>query len=90
MGPKLLENEPKLLEYLSMWDKEFFKLAMGLPRWMTGQAYPAMEKMIKAFMKWGLDDEEMLVFLRQSGKMLNARGADEWDQAAANFSMWTG
>jgi hypothetical protein len=90
MGPKLLENEPKLLEYLSMWDTEFFKLAMGLPRWMTGQAYPAMEYIIKAFMKWGLDEEEMLIYLRERGKMLSARGADEWDQAAANFSFWAG
>jgi hypothetical protein len=90
MGPKLMENEPKLLEYLTAWDKEFFKLALGLPKWMTGNAYPALESMIKAFMKWGLNEEEMIIYLKKRGEMVVARGADDWDQAAANFSLWSG
>jgi hypothetical protein len=89
VGPRLLANEPKILEYLALWEKDFFKLAVGFPKWMAKEAYVAREKMIRAFMKWGLYEEEMMVYLKKRTEMSAARGIDQWNLAAANFSFWT-
>ena len=64
-------------------------MVVGLPKWMAKDAYVAREKMIRAFMKWGLDEEEMMFYLKKRTEMSAVRGIDQWDLAAANFSLWT-
>jgi hypothetical protein len=89
MGPRLLVNEPKLLDDLAVWDKNFFKLAMGLPKWMVKEAHVARKTMIQAFMKWGSYEEEMLGCLKETTEMSVARGFDQWNLAAVNYTVWT-
>jgi hypothetical protein len=89
IGPRLLINEPKILEDLAVWKKGVFKLAMGLPKWMLKDVHAAREKMIRAFMKWGVDEEEMTFYLKKRGQMYIARGIDRRDMATANFGVWT-
>jgi hypothetical protein len=89
MGPRLLANEPQILEYLAVWERDFSKLAMRFPKWMAKDAHAAREKIIRAFMKWGVYEEEMLDFLKRRTEMTAARGIDQWDQAVANFTLWT-
>jgi hypothetical protein len=88
MGPRLLANEPKLLEDLAVWENGIFKLAMGLPKWMAKDAHVAREKMIRAFLQGGVDDEAM-IYVNKRTEMVNARGFDQWSQAAANFGLWS-
>jgi hypothetical protein len=89
LGPRLLANEPKILEEIAIWKSGFPKMAMGLPKWMVKDAHVAREKMIRAIMKWGVDDEEMMFYVKKRTEMFAARGIDRWDLAAANFSLWT-
>ncbi len=89
VGPRILANEPKLLKYLAVWERGFSKLAMGFPKWMAKDAHVAREKIIHAFMTWGLNDEEMLDFLKRRNEMTAARGIDQWNLAVANFTLWT-
>jgi hypothetical protein len=56
---------------------------------MVKDAQVAREKMIRAFMKWGVDEEEMTVYLKKRSQMLIARGIDRWGVATGNFSVWT-
>jgi len=89
IGPRLLANEPKILDDLAVWKKGVFKLAMGLPKWMVKDTYAAREKMIRAFMKWGVHEEEMTLYLKKRGQMYVARGVDLRDLAITNFGVWT-
>jgi hypothetical protein len=88
MGPRLLASEPKMLEYFAMWEKGFSKLAMGFPKWMAKEAYLAREKMLRALMNRGVDDE-MMVHVKKRTEMCAARGVDQWSLAASNFGLWT-
>lgn len=89
VGPQLLENDPDVLENLAVWDKNFFRYAMGIPRWMAGRAYDSRDKIIKTFMKWGLDDERMLSSFKIRGEQMALRGVDQWDYAVGNYGFWT-
>jgi hypothetical protein len=88
MGTSLLANEPKILEYLSVWNQNYYKLGMGLPKWVAKDALDAKEKIVSAFEKWGLDDEGMMVYLKKRQDMLAIRGIDQQDQAIGNFGVW--
>jgi hypothetical protein len=88
IGTRLLINEPKILEELAAWRKSFPALAMGLPKWMAKDAYDAREKMIRAFMKWGVDEEDMTPSLKKRTEMFIARGVDLRDLAITNFGLW--
>jgi hypothetical protein len=88
LGTSLLANEPKILEYLSVWNQNYYKLGMGLPKWMTKDALDAKEKIVSAFVKWGLDDEGMMAYLKKRKDMLAIRGIDQQDQAIGNFGIW--
>jgi hypothetical protein len=89
MGPRLLANEPQIFEDLAIWEKNLFKLSMGFPKWMAKEGHVAREKLIRAFMKWGVDEEEMVHFLKKRTEMNAARGVDLWNLAAYNFLLWT-
>ena len=88
LGTSLLDNEPRMLEYFTIWQTGYYKLGMGLPKWMAKDAFDAREKMIDAFMKWGMDDEGMMFYLKKRREMLAIRGIDERDQAIGNFGIW--
>ena len=88
IGTRLLANEPELLEDLDVLKKGFPKLAMALPKWMAKDVHVAREKIIRAFMKWGLDDEGMMAYLKKRKDMLAIRGIDQQDQAIGNFGIW--
>jgi hypothetical protein len=88
IGTRLLVNEPKILEELVAWRERFPALAMGLPKWMAKDAHAAREKMIRAFMKWGVDEEDMTFSLKKRTEMFFARGLDLRDVAIANFGLW--
>lgn len=89
MGPQILEYEPKMIDYVTEVDKNFFKLALGLPRWMIRNTYDARETLIKTFMKCGLIDEKILPAMRTRSGMMASRGADNWDQAVGVFGTWS-
>jgi hypothetical protein len=88
IGTRLLANEPELLEDLAVLKKGFPKLAMGLPKWMAKDVHVAREKIIRAFMKWGMDDEGMLIDLKKRNHIHVARGMDSRDMAVANYVLW--
>jgi hypothetical protein len=64
-------------------------MVVGLPKWMAKDAHIARDKMIRAFMKWGVDEEEMWFYLKKRTEMAAARGVARWDLAVANFCIWT-
>jgi hypothetical protein len=88
IGPRLLANEPKMLEYLTVLRKSTFKLALGLPKWIAKDALEAREKLIRGFMKWGVDEEGMLSHFRKRSKMFIARGMNLRDVAVVNYGLW--
>jgi hypothetical protein len=90
LGPRLLANEPKILDDITVWENGFFKMAMGLPKWMVKDAHVAREKLTRAIMKWGVDDEGMMSYLKRQNERFAARDIDRWDVAAVSFSLWTG
>jgi hypothetical protein len=83
-----MANEPKILEDFAIWEKDLFKLAMGLPKWMAKDAHLARERIIRAFMKWGVAEKGMTRHVRKISDMSIARGLDQWDLAATNFGFW--
>ena len=83
-----MANEPKIFEVFDVWDKDLSKLAMGFPKWMTKDALVARERIIRAFMKWGVGEKEMNCHLKKITEMFAARGLDQWDLAATSFSVW--
>jgi hypothetical protein len=90
LGPSILVNCPSLLDLLEDWEHEFYKLAIGLPKFMTGKAHPSLMKIISAFTKWGLDSEGMIKYLSIRTHIMKERNIDDWDIAACNFSTWSG
>jgi hypothetical protein len=88
MGTRLLANEPKLLGDLFTLRKGFPKLAMGLPKWMAKDVHVTREKIIRAFMKWGVDEEGMMIYIRKRNQELVGRGMDLRDVAVLNYGLW--
>jgi hypothetical protein len=88
IGTRLLANEPELLEDLDVLKKGFPKLAMALPKWMAKDVHVAREKIIRAFMKWGVDEEGMSIHVKKRTHMHVARGMDLRDMAVANYVLW--
>ena len=88
IGPRLLANEPKMLEYLTVLRKSTFKLALGLPKWIAKDALEAREKLIRGFMIWGVNEEGMINYLKKRNKMFVARGLDLRDVAVVNYGLW--
>jgi hypothetical protein len=88
IGPRLLANEPELLEDLAVLRKGFSKLAMALPNWMAKDVHVAREKIIRAFMKWGVDEEGMLIDIKKRNHMLADRSMDLRDMAVVNYGLW--
>jgi hypothetical protein len=88
IGPRLLANEPKMLECLAVLGKSTFKLALGLPKWIAKDGHVARDKLIRGFMKWGVDEEGMLSYLKKRNKMFVARGMALRDVAVVNYGLW--
>jgi hypothetical protein len=87
-GTRLLANEPKLLDDLYVLRKGFPRLALGLPKWMAKDVHVAREKIIHAFMKWGVDEEDMLVYIKKRNRVFVTHGMDLRDVAVTNYGRW--
>jgi hypothetical protein len=88
-GPNLLKVDPKIMEKMTQWESEFFLLTLGLPKWILGRPRANLEDMIKTWIKLGVDPEMLPPLLKRT-QLVIARGADEWDVAATNLSLWLG
>jgi hypothetical protein len=88
IGPRLLAIEPKLLEYVALMKKNTFKLALGLPKWIAKDAHFFRHKLIRGFMKLGVDEEGMTSYLKKRNQMFVARGMALQDVAVVNYSLW--
>ncbi|KAG8750845.1 hypothetical protein FRC14_000173 [Serendipita sp. 396] len=86
-GPKLLEDEPDIVKKLAIWDKDFYKLSMGLPRWMLHHAHKNLDDMVKAWQRMNGAPEVLPPLTTRIG-MMGERGCSERDKGAANFSIW--
>jgi hypothetical protein len=89
VGPRLLDQNPDLLNWYCQWQVDFFKFSFGLPRWSIKRAHENRDRILKAFTDHA-KDPEALWFVRAREEMMEIRGVTGTDMAALTFAFWTG